>query len=93
MDSSKYSLRLLVKKWLPGDGAISIRIVRRGSSLGSVRRCVRVQAQRPGGLLSLLFFRHDDSAWYVFPPETARPCASWYRPCYVSTPIMENSDV
>ena len=92
MDSSKYSLRVLIKKWLP-DGAISIRIVRDGSSLGGVRRCVRVDVQRPGGLLSFLFFRHDDNLWYVFPPKTARPCVSWYLPCYVSTPMMEKSDV
>jgi len=41
-------------------------------------RYVRVEAVRPTGVLALLFFRHDDGSWQVFPPEEIRltmsPC-------------------
>jgi hypothetical protein len=32
-----------------------------------------VEALRPGGLLSIFFFRHDDGSWNVFPPQAERP--------------------
>ena len=46
---------------------------------GYGRRCVRVETEQPGGLLSIVFFRHDDGSWNVFPPAMERPAMSGFR--------------
>ncbi|HVW53269.1 MULTISPECIES: hypothetical protein [unclassified Trinickia] len=61
-------LRMVVDKWLAPAPEASIRVER--CAAGSQRKHrVRVQVDGPRGTTSLYFFRHDDGAWYVFPPE------------------------
>ena len=73
MATVERSLRWLVEKWLgPVDPArISARQVPSRSPRPG--RCVRVEADRPSGTLTLLLFRHTDGNWHVFPPQPARP--------------------
>lgn len=73
MATVERSLRRLVEKWLgPVDSArVSARQVPSRSPRPS--RCVRVQADRPTGTVTLLVFRHPDGNWHVFPPQPARP--------------------
>ncbi|TAL92933.1 MAG: hypothetical protein EPN73_23465 [Paraburkholderia sp.] len=67
------SLRILVEKWLtPGPGC-SLRITRFSCTGSERRRHVRVDARRAGGgTVTILFFRHRDGLWRVFPPEADR---------------------
>jgi hypothetical protein len=60
------SLRAIVEKWFMAAPVSSIRTCR----LPGKVRCVRVQALRPDDPIELLFFRHDDGMWRVFPPAT-----------------------
>ena len=86
MVASEQSLRILVEKWL---GAVSaghlhvhsIHRVRAGR-----RRCVCIEVERAASPFSsafssftLFFFRHDDGAWHIYPPEAVRPAMSLGR--------------
>lgn len=73
MNTGERSLRLLVDKWLAPTPAMPVHVIRLSHKGTNPRRCVYVEALRPGGLLAIFFFRHDDGSWCVFPPATARP--------------------
>jgi hypothetical protein len=70
MNGAETSLRSLVDKWTPPNGAAPIRITRFSSARRG--RYVRVDVSRPEGPVALFFFRHDDGVWRVFPPEIGR---------------------
>ena len=70
--NAEKSLRFLVEKWLTQNLAAPVRVTRFGRMIHSRRRYVCVEAQRPKGSIALYFFRHDDGAWRVFPPEAVR---------------------
>ena len=55
------------------------RVVRFCHSASAQQRYVCVEALRPGGLLSIFFFRHADGSWNVFPPQAERPAMNGYR--------------
>lgn len=73
MIGGRYSLHDLVDKWLSPIPAESIRIIRLGRSRSNQRPHVRIETTRPNGVVAIIFFRHDDGSWYVFPPPAARP--------------------
>ncbi|SAL31447.1 hypothetical protein [Caballeronia humi] len=69
MHTAEKSLRSAVDKWLAPTPAMPARVVR-----FCVRaRYVCVEALRPTGVLAIVFFRHDDGSWNVFPPQIKRP--------------------
>jgi hypothetical protein len=70
--NAEKSLRLLVEKWLTPTLATPIRVTRFSRTRPNRKRYVCVEALRPGGSVTLFFFRHDDGTWRVFPPETGR---------------------
>jgi len=80
MNTGQMSLRLLVDKWLAPTPAMPVRVTRFSRTSSNHRRYVRVEALRPTGLLAILFFRHDDGSWCVFPPsiESERPAMRFY---------------
>ncbi|WP_206951983.1 hypothetical protein [Trinickia acidisoli] len=63
-------LRWVVEKWLAPAPEASIRVERFASGAEG-KHHVRVEIDGPRGTISLHFFRHDDGAWQVFPPEHA----------------------
>jgi len=69
------SLRVLVKDWF-GNGE-SFRVTRPDRSTKMPWRVVRVEVSRSTGPLALVFFRHDDGAWCVYPPSTGQPTMNW----------------
>lgn len=79
MTTADKSLRVLVDKWFGARGVrlVRVRLYRLPGSIAA--RCIRVEAQRPSGTLTVFFFRHHDSSWQVFPPETIRPAMSLDR--------------
>ncbi|SDR61324.1 hypothetical protein SAMN05445850_7685 [Paraburkholderia tuberum] len=71
MSLSGRSLRTLVDKWIGAtDG---IRVTQFSHGRGEQCRFVRVEGASAESLIALIFFRHDDGSWCVFPPERRRP--------------------
>lgn len=67
MDRKKTALRRAVEKWLGVDATTPTRITRVRKP-GQYFGCVQLDIGRTSGVLSLLFFRHADGSWRVFPP-------------------------
>ncbi|SIO42948.1 hypothetical protein SAMN05444168_5544 [Paraburkholderia phenazinium] len=72
MNVAARSLRLQVEKWLVPTLSTPVRVTRFSRTRSNQRCYVRVEILRPAGSVGLFFFRHDDGAWCVFPPETGR---------------------
>ncbi|SDG15838.1 hypothetical protein [Paraburkholderia phenazinium] len=79
MSAAEKSLHWIVDKWLAPTPATPARITRMGRTGSRRGRAVCVETLRPGGLLSIVFFRHDDGSWNVFPPAAERPAMNGYR--------------
>ncbi|PTB19088.1 hypothetical protein C9I57_18720 [Trinickia symbiotica] len=73
MAGRQRSLRRVVESWLGTHGATDIRVTRFSGTRRKRCRCVRVEASGERGKLAILFFRHDDGSWCVFPPAPSRP--------------------
>lgn len=72
MDEVEHSLRMLIERWVgPVETSRVHACVVRSSAHRA--RCVRVEADRASGTLSLFVFRHQDGSWHVFPPAPPRP--------------------
>lgn len=73
MKDDTFSLRRQVEKWFGSAQAISIHVSRVPGTIGPVSgyRCVRVS--QPSRALEIVFFRHGDKSWRVYPPPIARP--------------------
>ena len=72
MASAAKSLRCLVDHWLAPDHAKAVKVVefnRRSNHVCYV--CVEVT--KAGGPVAMLFFRHRDGQWCIFPPNRERP--------------------
>jgi hypothetical protein len=66
------TLRPLVEKWLSLTATTPVRLSRFSCQASGQPRHVRIDAMRPEGAVAILFFRHPDGTWRVFPPETER---------------------
>lgn len=66
------SLRSVVEKWFGAGSDTRARVTRSMRIRCKQWRCVRVEATRSADTLELIFFRHEDGSWYVFPPDTRR---------------------
>lgn len=67
------SLRNVVESWLGTQPESRIRVTRFGHSRRNLWRYVCVESAREKGTTSLVFFRHDDGSWCVYPPAPRRP--------------------
>lgn len=65
-------LRTVVERWLAPTHGAPLRISRFGFAGSDRRRRVRVEVMRTQGSVVILFFKHDDGAWHVFPPQRER---------------------
>lgn len=79
MYTAEQSLHWIVDKWLAPTPATPARVTRIGRTGLRRMRVVCVETSRPGGVLSIVFFRHDDGSWNVFPPAAGRPAMNGYR--------------
>jgi hypothetical protein len=72
MNATEKTLHWIVDKWLAPTPSTPAHVtrVRHGSAS---HHCVRVEAWHPTGLLSFMFFKHEDGSWNVFPPSSPRP--------------------
>lgn len=79
MNASGKSLRKQIDKWLGPVGSTRICVTRIGRYRSHRSRCVCVEAWRSSGAFSIVFFRHDDGAWHVYPQPTDRPMMNVYQ--------------
>jgi hypothetical protein len=82
MDTNEMSLRLLVDKWLGPGVAMEVRVVEFSRTPSGRGRYVRVGAFRREGCFTIVFFRHGDGSWNVFPPKINTPAM---RACRLAT--------
>jgi hypothetical protein len=73
------SLHRAVDKWLAPTAAHPARVVRMGRSRLTGLHFVCIEAWHAKGPLALVFFKHDDGSWNVFPPQVRRPSMSAQR--------------
>jgi hypothetical protein len=73
MVARERSLRDVVSMWLGSDVAGRIRVTRITRSRRRAWRCVCVESGGDQRSLKIMFFRHDDGSWFVFPPAPRRP--------------------
>jgi hypothetical protein len=73
------SLRMLVNKWFGVDSVARVRVMEFGRTISDRRRYVRIGTWRHGGYLTIVFFRHDDKSWNVFPSKVGMPAMQAYR--------------
>ncbi len=71
MSISGRSLRTLVDKWIGVTNGVRITQFNHGRDVQY--RFVRVEGPSDESPITLIFFRHDDGGWCVFPPERHRP--------------------
>ncbi len=71
MASAGKSLRTMVQDWLAPDPTRGFRVSHYGRSIRGRYVCV-VAVKRVDPMV-MLFYRHRDGKWYVFPPEPERP--------------------
>ncbi|ACC75206.1 hypothetical protein PPMP20_01900 [Paraburkholderia phymatum] len=73
MKDDTYSLRRQVEKWFGSSQPISIDVSRvpRTMAARSGYKCVRVS--QPSMTFEIIFFRHGDKSWRVYPPGIERP--------------------
>ncbi|RDV00933.1 hypothetical protein DWV00_01060 [Trinickia dinghuensis] len=75
MSGGSKSLRGLVTDWF-GNGE-NLRVTRPDRSRKMPWRAVRIEVARSSGMLAIVFFRHDDGSWCVYPPSTVQPATNW----------------
>ncbi|WP_343676417.1 hypothetical protein [Paraburkholderia heleia] len=67
------SLRRVVESWLGTLQAGHIRVTRFSHTRKKMWRYVCVEATYEKDTLAIVFFRHDDGSWGVFPPAPRSP--------------------
>lgn len=69
MTSASKSLHRQIEKWFGADHSAAIRISRTAAASNS--RCITVS--RPDNAYTIVFFRHGDGSWQVYPPTRHNP--------------------
>ena len=75
MKSAEICLRSVVEKWF---ATAPVRVTRFKWSGIVHSRSVRVEARASSKVFSIVFFKHEDGAWRVFPPDGRRPAMRFY---------------
>ncbi|MBN3760798.1 hypothetical protein [Burkholderia sp. Ac-20365] len=71
MSKRTTSLRLLMHDWL---GQVdNIRVSRPARSRNMPWRAVRIEVMRSSTAFAIVFFRHGDGSWCVYPPSFTAP--------------------
>ncbi|WP_175941572.1 hypothetical protein [Caballeronia sp. BCC1704] len=79
MQASANSLHSAVDKWLAPTVAHPARVAQLCRSHVTGMRYVRIEGWHGGTLIDIIFFRHDDGTWNVFPPQARRPSMNAQR--------------
>ena len=76
MQNGENSLRRLVDKWFGHCAQGTVHVIKCGRTSADRNRYVRVGGERK---LAIVFFRHSDGSWKVFPPMGGMPTMSACR--------------
>ncbi|WP_250469752.1 hypothetical protein [Caballeronia sp. GAFFF2] len=77
MSKQMTSLRHLVHDWL---GQIDgIQVSRAARSVNMPWRAVRIEVMRRSTRFAIVFFRHGDGSWCVYPPNIVVPAMRFYQ--------------
>lgn len=76
MGAGRTSLRMQIDKWFGPALREALHIQRIDLANGDGVRCVIVVAPHAQAPLAIVFFRHGDRSWRVYPPEVERPAMS-----------------
>nr|WP_081057359.1 hypothetical protein [Burkholderia cepacia] len=79
MNSGNRSLRSLVIKWFGSAPLAPICVTEFSRTRTDRTRYVRIGIARPQGWFAIVFFRHDDGSWNVFPPNVRGQALGAYR--------------
>jgi hypothetical protein len=71
--SCEASLHRMVEKWLAPRPEACLRVTLFKRMRSKCRGYVCVEARYSTEVVSIVFFRHADGAWRVYPPEPNRP--------------------
>lgn len=71
MNGSEISLRSLVDKWLAPTLSMPAHVAKCGRVLATHSRYVKIDGRTASGPLTIVFFKHGDGSWCVFPPVQA----------------------
>ncbi|MEX3935166.1 hypothetical protein AB4Y32_25805 [Paraburkholderia phymatum] len=77
MNTHQHSLRDLVEKWLSPTPTTPVRVTRFSRTRDGNRRYVCIEVARPACSVAIVFFRHDDGSWRVFPPRREYPVMTY----------------
>ncbi|NKJ50703.1 hypothetical protein CIC12_29070 [Burkholderia sp. SG-MS1] len=78
MSTHPKSLRQLVDKWFVITPPVRGHVIEFGRTSREQWRFVRIGVSRSDALPSIVFFRHYDGSWNVFPPSSsATSVLSW----------------
>ncbi|RQS63569.1 hypothetical protein DID96_29565 [Burkholderia sp. Bp8963] len=78
MGSGEKCLRTLVGKWFGPSALATVRVMEFGRTQTDRRRYVRIGVVRADGGLTIVFFRHEDGSWNVFPAKASTPAMRAY---------------
>ncbi|SOE52835.1 hypothetical protein SAMN05446927_0545 [Caballeronia arationis] len=78
MANGENSLRRLIDKWLGHCASGTVRVMKFGRTARSRSRYVRVGGGSENRW-AIIFFRHDDGSWKVYPPRADVPAMSVYN--------------
>jgi hypothetical protein len=73
MDTNCISLRSQVDKWLAPTMSMPARVTDVGRLIKDRSRYVKLEGRTNSGPLTIIFFRHVDGSWSVFPPAPNSP--------------------
>ncbi|MEX3934851.1 conserved hypothetical protein [Paraburkholderia piptadeniae] len=73
MKDDTYSLRAQIEKWFGSAQPLSIRVSRALGDLRMMSGCKCVSVSQTSGPYAIVFFRHGDKSWRVYPPTATRP--------------------
>ncbi|WP_233853614.1 hypothetical protein [Paraburkholderia sp. HD33-4] len=76
MNDTIIPLRALVEKWLAPTHATPAHVVRTGRMAITRARYVRLEGAISSRPLTIVFFRHGNGSWGVFPPDQQVPAMS-----------------
>ncbi|MFX1689673.1 hypothetical protein PWR05_34930 [Paraburkholderia sp. A2RI-6] len=78
MGSGEKCLRTMVGKWFGPSAVVTVRVMEFSRTRTDRRRYVRIGTVRADGGLTIVFFRHEDGSWNVFPAKVSTPAMCAY---------------
>ncbi|QCP50227.1 hypothetical protein FAZ95_14185 [Trinickia violacea] len=73
MATAGKSLRRMVEHWLSPEPGQRVRVTEFRNKHARYQRYVRIETSKASGPVALIFFRHQDGTWCIYPPRPEFP--------------------